>query len=94
VEEKENEIGKTDSDLTLSGRIKLSVTGVKKIKSSEPTQIVLILSNCAMVIGGFNLYIVTASISTGEIEILGRVDNIKYAGATEKQKFSLKNMFK
>jgi hypothetical protein len=94
VEEKDNQIGGTDSDLTLSGRIKLSVTGVKKIKSSEPTQIVLILSNCAMVIGGTNLYIVTASISTGEIEILGRIDNIKYTGTAEKQKFSIKNMFK
>ena len=84
----------TDSDLTLSGRIKLSVTGVKKIKSSEPTQIILILSNCAVIIGGSNLYIVTASISTGEIEILGRVDNIKYTGVEARQKFSLKNMFK
>jgi hypothetical protein len=94
VENKQNEIGQTDSDLTLSGRIKLTVTGVKKIKSSEPTQIILILSNCAMVIGGTNLYIVTASISTGEIEILGLVDNIKYTGTQQKQKFSLRNMFK
>ncbi|MDR1917932.1 MAG: hypothetical protein LBQ05_03015 [Christensenellaceae bacterium] len=94
MENKQNEIGQTDSDLTLSGRIKLTVTGVKKIKSSEPTQIILILSNCAMVIGGTNLYIVTASISTGEIEILGLVDNIKYTGTQQKQKFSLRNMFK
>jgi hypothetical protein len=94
VENKQNEVGKIDSDLTLSGRIKLTVTGVKKIKSSEPAQIILILSNCAMIIGGTNLYIVTASISAGEIEILGLVDNIKYAGTAAKQKFSLKNMFK
>jgi hypothetical protein len=84
----------TNSDLALSGRIKLSVTGVKKIKSSEPAQVVLILSNCAVVIGGSNLYIVIANISTGEVEILGRVDNIKYTGTETRQRFSLKNMFK
>jgi len=94
VKENQNEIGKTDSDLTLIGRNKLTVTGVKKIKSSEPTQIVLILSNCAMVVGGSNLYIVTASISTGEIEILGVVNTIRYTGVEQKQKFSLKNMFR
>jgi hypothetical protein len=85
---------KTNSDLALSGRIKLSVTGIKKIKSSEPQQIVLILDNCAMVVGGTNLFIVTANVAAGDVEISGLVDSIKYTGVAEKKKFSLKNMFK
>jgi hypothetical protein len=43
---------------------------------------------------GTHVYLVPASIATGEIEILGLVDNIKYTGTEQKQKFSLRNMFK
>ena len=38
------------SDLTLLNRRELTITGVKKIKSSEPEQIVLLLSNVGLVI--------------------------------------------
>ena len=81
------------SDLTLLNRSQLNVTGVKKIKSSEPEQIVLILQSAALVIGGTNLFVVSASIQTGEVEIGGLVKSLRYTGVTDKRKFSFKNMF-
>ncbi|MCM1404551.1 MAG: YabP/YqfC family sporulation protein [Prevotella sp.] len=81
------------SDLTLLNRNQLSVTGVKKIKSSEPEQIVLLLHNAALVIGGANLFVVSASIQTGEVAIGGLVKSLKYTGITDKRKFSFKNLF-
>lgn len=82
------------SDLTLLNRNQLNVTGVKKIKSSEPEQIVLILANAALVIGGTNLFVVSASIQTGEVSISGMVKSLRYTGVTDKRKFSFKNMFR
>ncbi|MBQ7973831.1 MAG: YabP/YqfC family sporulation protein [Clostridia bacterium] len=82
------------SDLTLLNRNQLNVTGVKKIKSSEPEQIVLVLANAALVIGGTNLFVVSASIQTGEVSISGMVKSLRYTGVTDKRKFSFKNMFR
>lgn len=81
------------SDLTLLNRSQLSVTGVKKIKSSEPEQIVLILQNTALVIGGTNLFVISASMQSGEVEIGGLVKSLRYTGVSDKRKFSFKNIF-
>ncbi|MBO4823151.1 MAG: YabP/YqfC family sporulation protein [Clostridia bacterium] len=82
------------SDLTLLNRNQLNVTGVKKIKSSEPEQIVLILHDAALVICGVNLFVVAASIQTGEVSIGGLVKSLRYTGVSDKRKFSFKNMFR
>ena len=82
------------SDLTLVNRNQLNVTGVKKIKSSEPEQIVLILHDTALMIGGTNLFVVSASIQTGEVSIGGLVKSLRYTGVSDKRKFSFKNMFR
>ncbi|MDR0384317.1 MAG: YabP/YqfC family sporulation protein [Christensenellaceae bacterium] len=80
--------------LSLLDRIKLNVTGVKKIKSSDPSQTVLILDNTALVISGTNLSVENASIQTGEVEISGFINSIKYSSVSRKTRFSFKNMFK
>ena len=82
------------SDLTLLNRKELSITGVKKIKSSEPEQIVLLLHNAGLVIGGTDLFVVSASMQTGEVCIGGFIKSLRYTGAAEKRKFSFKNMFR
>lgn len=82
------------SDLTLLNRNQLNITGVKKIKSSEPEQIVLILPDTALVIGGVNLSVTAASIQTGEIAISGLVNSLRYTGVNAKRKFSFKNLFR
>ena len=82
------------SDLTLSNRRQLTVTGVKKIKSSAPEQIVLLLQNVALVISGVDLFVVSASMQTGEVSVTGLVKGLRYTGVTDKRKFSFKNMFR
>ncbi len=81
------------SDLTLLNRNQLNVTGVKKIKSSEPEQIVLILHDSALVITGSNLSVVSASIQTGEVLIGGLVKSLRYTAVNHQRKFSFKNLF-
>ena len=82
------------SDLTLLNRNQLNVSGVKKIKSSEPEQIVLILQDSALMICGANLSVASASIQTGEVSIGGLVKSLRYTGVSDKRKFSFKNMFR
>ena len=82
------------SDLTLLNRKQLAVTGVKKIKSSEPEQIVLILHDSALVIGGSNLFVVSASIQNGEVSIGGLIKSLRYTNVSTKRKFSFKNLFR
>ena len=82
------------SDLTLLNRSQLNVSGVKKIKSSEPEQIILLLSNVALVIGGTNLFVTAASMQTGEVSISGTVKSMRYTGINDKRKFSFKNLFR
>ena len=82
------------SDLTLVNRNQLNVTGVKKIKSSEPEQIILILHEAALVIGGSNLSVTAASVQTGEVTVGGLVKSLRYTGVNDKRKFSFKNMFR
>lgn len=82
------------SDLTLLNRRQLTVTGVKKIKSSAPEQVVLILSGVGLVISGTDLFVVSASMQTGEVIIGGLVKALRYTGVNDKRKFSFKNMFR
>ena len=82
------------SDLTLLNRRELNITGVKKIKSSEPEQIILLLQNVGLVIGGSDLFVISASMQTGEVSIGGLIKSLRYTGVSEKRKFSFKNMFR
>ena len=83
----------TKSNLSLIGRNNLSLTGVKKVKSAEPSIVVAILDNCAITIQGTNLNVQNVNIPSGILELNGQVNSIRYSGAASK-KFSLKNMFK
>ena len=82
------------SDLTLFNRNQLTVTGVKKIKSSEPEQIILVLHDTALVIGGTNLSVLSASMQTGEVAVGGLIKSLRYTGVNDKRKFSFKNLFR
>jgi hypothetical protein len=81
------------SNLTLSGRTALNLTGVKKVKSTEPACVIAQLDNCVIVINGLNLTVQNVSISSGILDITGLVTNIKYTNSASK-KFSFKNIFK
>ncbi|MCL2570406.1 MAG: YabP/YqfC family sporulation protein [Firmicutes bacterium] len=83
----------TKSELTLINRNGLSLSGVKKVISSEPTMVVIKLENCNTVISGSNLAVQNLSIKEGILELGGVVNQIKYTSVTSKR-FSVKNMFR
>ena len=81
------------SDLTLLGRKSLTLSGVKKVKSSEPSQVVAVLGDCSVVISGVGLSVENVSIAQGTLEVAGTVSGVRYV-QTVNRKISLKNIFK
>jgi len=80
-------------NLQLINRNNLTLTGVKKVKSTETNQIVLLLDNTSLLIQGSNLEVKQLDVSTGNMEISGKVDSLKYTNKVSKS-FSLKNIFR
>ena len=83
----------TKSNLVLNNRQDLSLTGIRKVRSSEPTQIIAVIDNGNIVIHGQNLSVEHLDIKEGTLQILGTINAIKYSNQISKS-FSLKNMFK
>jgi len=80
-------------NLILENRTKLSLTGIKKVKSTEPTRIVVFLENCVLTITGNNLTVQNLNIQNGVLDITGLINSIIYSNKTNR-KFSFKNIFK
>jgi len=81
------------SDLVLKARNGLNLTGVKKVKSTEPGRVVAQLDGCVIVVTGANLSVETLNIATGILDITGLIITINYTGHKEKR-FSFKGIFK
>jgi len=88
----ENRI-QTQSSLTLENRNTLSLTGIKKIKSTEPNQVIAILDTSTIIILGQNLSVQNVSLTEGILEINGQISQIKYT-QTQSKRFSIKNIFR
>jgi len=85
----------TKSNLSITGRNTLSLSGVKKIRSAEPAQVIAILDNCQIIIQGANLNVQNVNIPSGILELTGAVNSVRYTGAGGMaRKFSFKNMFR
>ena len=83
----------TKSNLVLNNRNELSLTGIQKVKSTEPSLIIANLDNGAIIINGSNLSVQQLDIKEGTLNVTGEVNSIKYTNQTSKS-FSLKNIFK
>ena len=82
-----------ESNLTLTNRESLHLTGIKKVRSSEPALIVANLDNGNILISGTNLSVEQLDTKEGTLQIAGTINQIKYSNQVSKN-FSLKNMFK
>ena len=80
-------------EVILKNRNALNLTGVKKIKSAEPNQVVAVLENCSIIISGTSLSVQNVSIASGVLDLTGTINGIKYTSGTQ-TKFSFKNVFK
>ena len=85
----------TKSNLSITGRNALSLSGVKKVRSAEPSQVAAILDNCQIIIQGTNLNVQNVNIPSGILELTGSVNSIRYTGTgSVARRFSFKNMFR
>jgi sporulation protein YabP len=82
-----------EHNLTLTKRTELGLTGVKKVKSTEPRSIVAVLENGGIVVSGANLSVEQLDLKAGTMDIKGTVDAVKYTNKVAKS-WSFKNMFK
>ena len=80
-------------NITLNNRSELNITGIKKVRSTEPGQVILFLENGGLVIHGSNMSVSNLDIKEGTLSITGTVNNIKYTNTISKS-FSFKNIFK
>jgi len=83
----------TKSNLVLNNRNELNITGIKKVRSTEPNLVVANLDNGNIIINGSNLSVGRLDIKEGVLELTGVIDSIKYSNQVSRN-FSLKNMFK
>jgi sporulation protein YabP len=82
-----------ETTLSLQNRELLVTTGIKKVLTTEPTQIVARLDNTTLVIMGQNLSVQNLSVREGVLEVVGIVTQIKYTN-THSKRFSLRNIFR
>ena len=83
----------TKSNVILTNRNQLNLTGIKKVKSTEPSTVIADLDNGSIIISGSNLSVGRLDIKEGILELTGMVNNIKYTNQVSKS-FNFKNMFK
>ena len=84
----------TKSNLSLENRTLLTMTGIKKVRTTEPQQIVANLENCVVVINGLGLSVQNISIREELLEVSGLVTSIRYTSDAQSKRFSFRNLFR
>lgn len=82
-----------DSELVLKNRNRLYVTGVEKVFEANQTKIQLQVSGSILVITGQDLNITRLDVDSGNVDVSGNVDDLKFSAFQEKTNF-LKKIFK
>ncbi|MGN0798606.1 MAG: YabP/YqfC family sporulation protein [Christensenellales bacterium] len=95
MEQNKKEVEKTfqNSELTLLNRQNLKVSGVEKVYESNPQRLQLKVAGSIMIVIGTDLNVARLDTSTGVIEVVGKVDSIKYTSTTDKSGL-FKRLFK
>lgn len=80
--------------LILENRSTVKLTGVTKVFSIEPEQVILQTSQGKLKMCGKDLHVSTLDIDKGVIDISGNIDSIGYTVDKEGGFFSMKRMFR
>ena len=81
------------TSLSLENREVLNITGIKRVRTTEPNSIIADLENCLIIISGSNMSVQSLSIDNGTLDITGLINSIKYT-TNHSKRFSIKNLFK
>ena len=77
-----------NSHLVLANRKNLQIKGVERVKSTMPNQVVAIVAGASMSVNGNDLSVENLSVTTGNLEISGTINEIKFSGVEETEKKS------
>ena len=73
--------------LSLDGRARLNLSGVRDVQSFDENSIVLSTTAGGLIIHGSDLHIERLSVETGEVSIEGRIDRMLYTEGQESTGF-------
>ena len=90
--EKNNTKTFTSSEIRLSNRELLNITGVEKVYESNNNKLQVRVAGVNMLVTGENLNIVKLDVDSGVVEVSGLVNEIKYIGDSRSNFF--KRLFK
>lgn len=82
-----------DSEIVLKNKSKLYISGVEKVFEAHQTKIQLQVSGSVLMITGQNLNITRLDVESGNVDIDGSVEELKFSNSQQKTNF-LKKMFK
>jgi sporulation protein YabP len=82
-----------EQNLTLNNRKQLDLTGIKKVKSTEPNAIIALLETGGIQILGQNLSVQSLDLNSGNMSIHGNINSVRYTDKVSKS-FSFRNIFK
>lgn len=82
----------TSSEIRLSNRELLNITGVEKVYESNNNKLQVRVAGVNMLVTGENLNIVKLDVDSGVVEVSGLVNEIKYIGDSRSNFF--KRLFK
>ena len=82
----------TSSEIRLSNRELLNITGVEKVYESNNNKLQVRVAGVNMLVTGENLNIVKLDVDSGVVEVSGLVNEIKYIGDGKSNFF--KRLFK
>lgn len=86
---------KSPQNIVLENRKKLEMTGIDEVDSYDENQIIAITSSSLILIKGSNLQIQKFNNKTKELNIIGKIDEIKYSNGKKRDKKSfIKKLFK
>jgi len=81
-------------DLVIKDKKKLELNGVKKVKSTEPSLVAVILTEGSVVINGSDMSVQSISLEKGILELTGNITGVKFSSGTQERKTGWKNIFK
>ena len=75
------------NDLTLEGRKKLTVSGVEEVESFDESEIAMRTGEGALIVRGEGLRIDRLNVSGGDVNVLGRINELRYEDAAPERGF-------
>jgi len=75
--------------LTMTGREKMTISGVEDVESFDDDNIILYTVDGTMTVKGAALRINRLDVEDGELEVEGEIDSIEYSDVHQKEKVGL-----